>query len=383
MKLGRNDPCPCGSGKKYKKCCLQRNGAQPANPIISPSDIEEFQKKISEHQRAEEERRHRYGNIRPIIHTDFQDHKFVAVGSEVHWSPSWRTFPDFLMDYIRHVLGSDWGNSELKKPFSERHQILQWYDHLCAFQRQQEPGPDGIYEAIPDGVVAAYLLLAYDLYVLRHHTALQAEVVRRLKHGDQFQGARYELFVAATFVRAGFEISYEDESDVTLTHPEFVAVHKKTDQQVSVEAKSRHRPGVLGQPGERQDPEQLNLGARRLINQALKKQVANPYVIFIDLNLPTEFANLEKQPWINEIHADLNNLALESGGILPFNMLIFTNFPHHYGDPGKPNPMKHTYVVEAVRPKLSSIYPEVMKSIEQAVLQYGNIPNEFPKNPFA
>ncbi|WP_143821102.1 SEC-C metal-binding domain-containing protein [Motiliproteus sp. MSK22-1] len=21
-KVGRNDPCPCGSGKKYKKCCL-------------------------------------------------------------------------------------------------------------------------------------------------------------------------------------------------------------------------------------------------------------------------------------------------------------------------------------------------------------------------
>jgi uncharacterized protein YecA (UPF0149 family) len=22
-KIGRNDPCPCDSGKKYKKCCLQ------------------------------------------------------------------------------------------------------------------------------------------------------------------------------------------------------------------------------------------------------------------------------------------------------------------------------------------------------------------------
>jgi hypothetical protein len=22
--IGRNDPCPCGSGKKYKKCCLDR-----------------------------------------------------------------------------------------------------------------------------------------------------------------------------------------------------------------------------------------------------------------------------------------------------------------------------------------------------------------------
>jgi len=21
QKIGRNDPCPCGSGKKYKKCC--------------------------------------------------------------------------------------------------------------------------------------------------------------------------------------------------------------------------------------------------------------------------------------------------------------------------------------------------------------------------
>ena len=21
--VGRNDPCPCGSGKKYKKCCLK------------------------------------------------------------------------------------------------------------------------------------------------------------------------------------------------------------------------------------------------------------------------------------------------------------------------------------------------------------------------
>jgi uncharacterized protein YchJ len=23
-KVGRNDPCPCGSGQKFKKCCLWR-----------------------------------------------------------------------------------------------------------------------------------------------------------------------------------------------------------------------------------------------------------------------------------------------------------------------------------------------------------------------
>jgi uncharacterized protein YecA (UPF0149 family) len=25
--VGRNDPCPCGSGKKFKKCCLDKVAA--------------------------------------------------------------------------------------------------------------------------------------------------------------------------------------------------------------------------------------------------------------------------------------------------------------------------------------------------------------------
>lgn len=53
MKTGRNAPCPCGSGKKYKKCCMekdqaaervqqeaQRTGNLPAtSPQAPPSDI--------------------------------------------------------------------------------------------------------------------------------------------------------------------------------------------------------------------------------------------------------------------------------------------------------------------------------------------------------
>jgi tetratricopeptide (TPR) repeat protein len=41
-KTGRNDPCPCGSGKKYKKCCLhlhessQRERHGNAAPSIGP-----------------------------------------------------------------------------------------------------------------------------------------------------------------------------------------------------------------------------------------------------------------------------------------------------------------------------------------------------------
>jgi len=25
-KVGRNEPCPCGSGKKYKHCCMGKEG---------------------------------------------------------------------------------------------------------------------------------------------------------------------------------------------------------------------------------------------------------------------------------------------------------------------------------------------------------------------
>ena len=32
-KIGRNDPCPCGSGRKYKQCCLRTLGAERLPPV--------------------------------------------------------------------------------------------------------------------------------------------------------------------------------------------------------------------------------------------------------------------------------------------------------------------------------------------------------------
>jgi hypothetical protein len=34
-KTGRNDPCPCGSGKKYKNCCLPKDQGKRITPIES------------------------------------------------------------------------------------------------------------------------------------------------------------------------------------------------------------------------------------------------------------------------------------------------------------------------------------------------------------
>jgi hypothetical protein len=36
-KIGRNQPCPCGSGKKYKRCCWERDRAAPVTTTSAVS----------------------------------------------------------------------------------------------------------------------------------------------------------------------------------------------------------------------------------------------------------------------------------------------------------------------------------------------------------
>ena len=42
MKIGRNQPCPCGSGLKYKKCCL--NKTKEENKILNSDDVKYMEK---------------------------------------------------------------------------------------------------------------------------------------------------------------------------------------------------------------------------------------------------------------------------------------------------------------------------------------------------
>lgn len=36
---GRNDPCPCGSGKKYKKCCMPKGGGKSVPGRVDPEPL--------------------------------------------------------------------------------------------------------------------------------------------------------------------------------------------------------------------------------------------------------------------------------------------------------------------------------------------------------
>src|SRR5258706_15656101 len=61
--VGRNEPCPCGSGKKYKRCCLQRDeaamlatrAAQPSEPATLADIKGALHTRFEEYQATREE----------------------------------------------------------------------------------------------------------------------------------------------------------------------------------------------------------------------------------------------------------------------------------------------------------------------------------------
>jgi hypothetical protein len=250
--------------------------------------------------------------------------------------------------------------------------------------KAQTPRPDGIYEATPTGPLLAYVTFAYDLFVVETNGRLDDRLLGRLKQANQFQGARHELFAEATCLRAGFTIEHEDETDRCSRHAEFTATHKPTGVKLSVEAKSKYRPGILGQPGTQEPANALNLRFGKLLNDAVAKNPPHPLVVFIDLNIPFETANrlLTPQP-TQPVHPlilrILNRLRAEHTGKDPISMVVFTNHPHHYTKDaemaGKPLLLTQVPLVPA-RP----VRQDVLFALHQAANLYGNVPQELPAN---
>jgi hypothetical protein len=261
-KVGRNERCPCGSGKKYKRC----HGSSVSSDRTLTAQLDYLSAR-ADARRIQRERQQGLG--KPIIAATFKGRRLVAVKNRLLHSKRWLTFEDFLFDYIKVAMGSEWGNAELAKPPGERHPILIWYQKACAHLNQFVKEPGKVNSAPGTGAVAAYLHLAYDLYALDHNVELQEKLLARLRNRDNFTGARYEVHVAAVFIRAGFDIEFENEDDRNTSHCEFTATYRKTGRRFSVEAKRR-------------EGRRIRIG--QLFNNALSKNANHERVIFLDIN---------------------------------------------------------------------------------------------------
>jgi SEC-C motif len=324
-KIGRNQLCPCTSGRKYKLCCGSANNT----PKRLPASLE-ITRALEAHYAKERIRQEQQGLGRPIIAGRLNDHQIVAVGNTVHWSAKAKTFPDFLGEYIKRVLGSDWGNAELAKPFDQRHTLLQWYDAYCRYQAATIKTPGEMSTAEVTGVVACYLGTAYSLYVLDHNVELQTRLVRRLKNPRDFQGAYYELIVANALIRAGFKLTLEDETDRSAKHCEFAAVSQRTGKKYWVEAKMRAVVGLLGKDDNdgTRNPNPISQMIPHL-NGALAKPAADDRLIFIDPNTDAALGADGKPTWTQSSFARLQQFERRElvAGVAAY--VFISNVPFH------------------------------------------------------
>ena len=300
MKIGRNQKCPlCDSGKKYKKCCGSPLLNKKKTLIqMSPNEISPEIKIVLDHHKANELiREQQQGLGKPIIATKVKDQQVVVVGNTLLSSPKWKTFTDFLSDYLKITMGEEWDNSEIKKIFEDRHPILQWHDKCCKIQQEHFVASDKIQSITATGVVYCYFGVAYNLYLLKHNVELQQRYIDRLKDINNFQGAYYELIVANCLIRSGFELELEDETDEQTKHCEFSAVSKKTGKKYWVEAKARSVAGILGKTAEngttKKDPTCM---LSKHLNDAFQKPAKDERLIFVDVN--TSFEGETVPDWI-------------------------------------------------------------------------------------
>ena len=180
------------------------------------------------------------------------------------------------------------------------------------------------------GVVACYLGTAYSLYLLDHNVELQARLVRRLKNSKDFQGAYYELIVANALIRAGFELTLEDETDLSTRHCEFAAVSHRTGKKYWVEAKMRAVVGLLGKD-DNDGTRNPNLISQMIphLNDALRKLAADDRLIFVDLNTGAAIGADGKPTWTQSSFARLEKFECRelAAGVTAY--VFISNVPFH------------------------------------------------------
>jgi hypothetical protein len=337
--------------------------------------MKEIQNRIRQQEIKEKAFLEKYGYIRKIVHCNTEDYKLVGVGKTLLPDKQWKTFPDFLMDYLKNVLGKEWWESSICKTKSELHPIIYWHQKMNEFQCAQKKNENGLFETRPNSAMLAYILLAYDLYTIAHNFELQETVIRRLKNIQGFQGALYELFVTSVFIRAGFKIDYSDETDRSKKPPEFIAEIPETGQLFAVEAKSRQRNGLLGRQGPSKKNIKLDITGK--INDALKKDINHPFIIFIDLNLPKHKKNqkINFERLIFEYKKSYEKTQIQD----KFNLIFFTDHhPCSKSDFSIALDFNDPLIVVSKSPSFELKENDlVLSKIRKSISQFGNIPNDF------
>ena len=321
---------------KFKHC---HGSVSPTvgGPPLSALGVAMEQKR-QEMEALQRRRQQQQGLGRPIISEKFSGQRVVVVGGRLYHSTKWQTFHDFLRDYLLGSLGPKWANAEQAKQMEERHPILRWYAAASEQAQRLKVAEGAMISGPMTGAMRAFMNLAYNIYLIAHHGGGQAMAdifLGRLRsaRADDFTGALFETYAAAAFLKAGFEVKYEETARRSTSCVEFVATWPATGEHFSVEVKSKvHGAGTNAPANGSDEVKRLRVGAKLV--KALSKTAHHMRVVMIEVNIPdllTEGDQLEG--WaaaaVSQIRG--NEIATRpDGSLYPPAYVFVTNHAFHH-----------------------------------------------------
>jgi hypothetical protein len=326
MKIGRNDPCPCGSGRKFKKCCIDRPSLKARSDLnTAPREmLQRAQEMMRLHEAQESVRLQQQGYGKPII--SFTDHgyRLVAVGNTIHWDKNWLVFPDFLLSFMKKTLGHEWGAREKSKG---QHPIFRW---LEKFQRHSDslPTEGKLKSGRMMGFLACWLHLGYALYLIAHNDAIPKKLLKRLREPATFMPAYYEAIVGAALAVTGFEISSAETKATSLPTPEFRAKSKTSGTIYEVEAKRKERwKAPTSNVSNADFQRELESYVRDQVHAGSRKKLRNP-VYWFELNIPTLNSEVDWRAVTAKVEVVLRDAEMNmtvAGEPIPAAFVVVTN----------------------------------------------------------
>lgn len=350
-----------------------------SQPTVSFSDLpketqELVRKTQLKHKISEQYHEHYFGNTPSVNGVHAYGRMLVPVGGNIYESSDpdfdWETPSDFLVSYLKSTFGDSLLGEELRKEYREMHEVAKWYTKGVPNLEEKVQNRWGK----PNGKALAILHLAYDLFVLESVNQMPDFILNRLRNKQNFNGARYELFVFATLVRAGFTLEYSDEKSGLIGRvPECLALHTATEQKVYIEAKTRNIKNVLG--ATQGKSKKIRLYDK--LKDAMQKNIDGPYLIFVDVNHPKVKAEKGHREF-EKIRSEYKKFESSHKDMMP-NLVCFTNIPFHYGanDMSPSSNMIGFMIPRFPKYKLEN---RVLLELDSSIKKYDYLPKEFQES---
>ncbi|MGA2712342.1 MAG: SEC-C domain-containing protein [Bryobacteraceae bacterium] len=193
MKVRRNDLCPCGSGKKFKKCHLARSASilvpmRTPNSPLQPSFVRRASERLEHERKKRDEHSSKYGQVLPIMHVpEFQGDRLVGVGTTMYRVRKRQTFTNFLFDYGLSRFGVEWVNEQNSLPLDLKHPLVIMHCKALEFVRAQPVRPEGYVTVKARGPLSFCAAFYHDLYTVAHNRNIDEEFMAVFEIATNFK----------------------------------------------------------------------------------------------------------------------------------------------------------------------------------------------------